>query len=49
MKTLKLMFVDALIENLLNLLEAGNFEPFAFSFVDLLERLARTRRELCAR
>lgn len=49
MKTLQLMFVDALIENLLNLLEQNNFAPFALSFVELLEGLARTRRELCAR
>ena len=49
MKTLQLMFVGELIENLLNLLEQDSFAPFSLSFVELLEGLARTRRELCAR
>lgn len=46
MKTLQLMFVDALIENLLNLLEQDSFAPFALSFVELLEGLARPLRPL---
>ena len=48
MKTFKLLLVDALIDNLLILLETGNFEPFTSCFLDLLEHLIRTRRALLA-
>lgn len=49
MKSVKLFFIDAVIENLVNLLGVEFTPTFIDVYMDMLERLMHARRALRAR